>query len=79
MDILSNIPTDLWARIRAELLANGWSNTYEYQGMDAGIDHSEMHLKRANQLLKLVWDPWNEGEITGPPEVLAKLRATYGL
>jgi hypothetical protein len=74
VDKWSDIPTTHLGKLRHQLLQMGWQISYEYQGMDAGIDYSETHFVQEGVTLQLKWDPWDEGVLSGPANTLAPLK-----
>ncbi len=57
------IETGLWNRIINLLIENKWEVTYEYDGMDAGIDFNSVTLKKEDEEIMFEWTNWEEGEI----------------
>ena len=63
--VLSDIPTETFNQIIADLCTEGWTKSAEYAGMDAWIDYGMVVLKRGRDFLKFEWDNWSEGSIEG--------------
>jgi hypothetical protein len=78
---IANVETELWHRVIEELEAAGFTVTYRYGGMDAGIDFSRYDLTRAagDEVIVFEWDNWAEGEIRAEPSRLEALRDKYQL
>lgn len=78
---IENIRTETWHRIIEELKASGFELTYEYDGMDAGIDYNRYDLlnRADNELIIFEWDNWLEGEIKALPARLEALSEKYQL
>ena len=58
-----NIETSLWNKVIDLLIQDNWVLSYQYDGMDAGIDYNAYTLKRGNEEIKFEWTNWFEGEI----------------
>jgi hypothetical protein len=78
---IENIETETWNRMIEDLEAEGFRETYRYEGFDAGIDYNRFDLKSPldDECLVFEWDNWTEGEIRGEPARLEALRAKYRL
>ena len=78
---IGDINTETWHRIMEDLKASGFRETYQYGGMDAGIDYSRYDLlnEADGELIVFEWDNWSEGEIKAAPSRLEALREKYGL
>lgn len=77
--LLSDIPTDAFNRIIAELRADGWKKIKEYDGFDAWIDYGFVVLQKQGVRLTFEWDNWIEGSLEGPETQLQELKAKYAL
>ena len=60
--LLSDIPTDAFNRIIAELRAAGWKQVKEYNGVGAWIDYGLVLLQKQGVRLSFEWDNWCEAE-----------------
>lgn len=67
------IETSLWNQIIEKLLAGGWEMTYQYDGIDAGIDYNCYTLEKAGERLTFEWTNWDEGEIQCSPARLKEI------
>ena len=53
-----------------------WIKTYEYENFDSWIDYGEERFEKiANPTITLlfIWTNWEEGEITGPQDIVEQL------
>lgn len=73
MVIAKDIPTDLWHKIIDGLMAHHWKITYQYDGIDAGIDYDCIRFTHGSEEIVLEWTNWEEGEITCTPERLKEI------
>jgi len=76
---ITDIPTDLYTKIIADLRLEEWKPVFQYAGFDAGIDYDETILKKRGVKLDLVWVLYLDGSIQGPDALLETLRGNYGL
>jgi len=76
---ITDIPTEVFNRILAELIDQGWKKTVEYAGMDAWIDYGKVVLRYKGQSLVLEWDNWAEGSIEGPEDQIQGIKEQYAL
>jgi hypothetical protein len=78
---IEHVETGTWHRVIDDLEAAGFTVTYQYGGMDAGIDYSRFDLTSPDggELLVFEWDNWAEGEIRAALSRLEVLRAKYRL
>lgn len=78
---IENVKTENWNRIIGDLKAEGFEETFRYEGMDAGIDYNRYELKHGadGEVIVFEWDNWSEGEIVAAPSRLEALREKYGL
>lgn len=76
---ISHIPTDAFNAIIEALVADGWTITEEYDGMDAWIDYGLVVLEKNGTGLRLEWDNWSEGSCEGPEEAVREIREAHGL
>jgi hypothetical protein len=70
---IADIPTERFNALRAQLLAEGWAQTYEYTGFDAWIDYGCLKLRKGRDKLKLEWDNWTEGSVEGRHDIVAAI------
>lgn len=77
--ILSDIPTDTFNQILADLCADGWKILREYDGIDAWIDYGNIELGKDELRLTFEWDNWFEGIIDGPDAFVEEIKQRYGL
>ncbi|HEY0737303.1 MAG TPA: hypothetical protein VGD69_20460 [Herpetosiphonaceae bacterium] len=75
------IQTATWHRIIDDLKAAGFTEIYQYAGMDAGIDYQRYDLMHQadGELIIFEWDNWMEGSIQAAPPRLEALREHYQL
>lgn len=73
MVLAKNIETSRWNSALEKLLANGWQMTYQYDGIDAGIDYNCYTIERAGEKITFEWTNWEEGEILCTPAVLKEI------
>lgn len=76
---INDIPSERLAEIGAQLKAEGWKKTYEYDRFDAWIDHGCVKLKKDGVKLKIEWDPYLEGSIEGPKAVICEMADRFEL
>ena len=78
---IENVETETWHRIIEDLKASGFEVTYQYEGMDVGIDYNRCDLtnRADDELIIFEWDNWAEGEIKAAPSRLEALREKYRL
>jgi len=78
---IENVKTETWRQIIDDLLASGFNEIYQYDGMDAGIDYNRYDLihEDENELIVFEWDNWTEGEIKAMPYRLEAIRKKYQL
>lgn len=78
---IENIKTETWRKIIDDLKALKFKETYQYDGMDAGIDYNRYDLlsQAGDELIIFEWDNWMEGEIKAAPSRLEALREKYQL
>ena len=77
--LISDIPTDTFNRIIADLRSDGWKTISEYDGIDAWIDYGAILLKQDSTELFFEWNNWWEGSIQGPDILLEELQEKYEL
>ena len=77
--LIENIPTDLFNRIVDDLRTDGWTVTYQYDNMDAGVDYNLIRLMRNGVELKFEWTNWDEGSVDGADDEVRSLALRYGL
>jgi hypothetical protein len=70
---IKDIPTERLKALQAQLLSEGWAQTYEYAGLDAWIDYGCLKLQRGRDKLKLEWDNWTEGSVEGRHDLVAAI------
>jgi hypothetical protein len=70
---IKDIPTERFNALRAQLLSEGWAQTYEYTGIDAWIDYGCLKLRKGRDKLKLEWDNWTEGSVEGRQDLVAAI------
>jgi hypothetical protein len=70
---IMDIPTERFNALRAQLLSEGWAQTYEYTGIDAWIDYGCLKLRKGRDKLKLEWDNWTEGSVEGRHDLVAAI------
>lgn len=75
MILAKDIETSLWNRAIETLLGTGWEMTYQYDGMDAGIDYNSYTLEKAGEKITFEWTNWDEGEIRCTEAVLREIEA----
>lgn len=71
---ITDIKTETFNKLIADLCAEGWTKIREYDAFDAWIDYGMIILRRDKQRLKCTWTNWDEGKIEGAPEVITELR-----
>lgn len=78
---IENIKTETWHKIIDDLLASGFIETYQYDGIDAGIDYNRCDLtnQAGDELIIFEWDNWMEGEIKATRSRLEVIRERYQL
>jgi hypothetical protein len=78
---IEHIKTETWHRIIKDLKAAGFKETYQYDGIDAGIDYNRYDLTNQadNEQIVFEWDNWMEGEIKAIPSRLEALCEKYQL
>lgn len=78
---IEGVKTETWHRIMQDLKMLGFIETYQYMGMDAGIDYQRYDLLNhtSGELIVFEWDNWLEGEIKAAPARLYALREQYQL
>jgi len=76
---IKDIPTERFNALRAQLLSEGWMQTYEYAGFDAWIDYGCLKLRNGRHKLKLEWDNWTEGSVEGQRDLLVPIAEKIGL
>ncbi|MBX2915589.1 MAG: hypothetical protein KF856_10010 [Cyclobacteriaceae bacterium] len=79
MQKASDIKTELWNTIIADLQKTGWAITSKYNGFDAGIDYDALTLAKDDWKIEFVWDNWSEGEIICSDEISVLLQNNYSL
>jgi hypothetical protein len=79
MKVASDIKTELWNTVIADLQQEGWKITSKYDGFDAGIDYDALTLKKDELKIDFVWDNWSEGEIICEPAISEILQRKYAL
>jgi hypothetical protein len=70
---IKDIPTESFNALRGQLLSEGWTQIYEYTGMDAWIDYGCLKLRKGRDKLKLEWDNWTEGSVEGRKDLIAAI------
>lgn len=78
---IEHIKTETWHQIMDDLKALGCIETYQYTGMDAGIDYQRYDLQNPidGEQIIFEWDNWLEGEIKAGIDRLDALREQYQL
>ena len=76
---ISDIPTDTFNQIIADLRSEGWETVSEYDGFDAWIDYGNIVLCKDSTRLVFEWDNWFEGVIEGSDNLLQELQLKYKL
>jgi hypothetical protein len=76
---IKDIPTERFNALRAQLLSDGWTQTYEYTGFDAWIDYGCLKLRKGKDRLKLEWDNWTEGSVEGRQDRVVAIAAAIQL
>ena len=78
---IENIKTEIRHKIIDDLKALKFKETYQYDGMDASIDHNRCDLmsQAGDELIIFEWDNWMEGEIKATPSRFEALREKYQL
>ncbi|MBV9789193.1 MAG: hypothetical protein JOZ51_13510 [Chloroflexi bacterium] len=78
---IEHIKTETWHQIMDHLQTLGFIETYQYTGMDAGIDYQRYDLQNPvdGELIIFEWDNWLEGEIKAGIDRLDVLREQYQL
>jgi hypothetical protein len=71
---LTDIKTETFNKLIADLRVEGWVKALEYDNIDAWIDYGMIILRRDKQRLKCTWTNWEEGTIEGSPELVDELR-----
>lgn len=74
-----DIPDATFLGIVAALEADGWKVYSRYGGIDAGIDHDCIRLRRHGIKLKCEWDRWDEWSMEGPISSIQQLADRFGL
>jgi hypothetical protein len=81
MIVAIDIETPVWNKIINSLVQDGWTVTYRYDGIDAGIDFDFAILKNRDEEILFGWDNWLEGEIKCTEQRLTeiehKLKITF--
>ena len=77
--LITDIPTETFNQILADLCADGWRVVSEYNGFDAWIDYGSVVLRRDGETLTFEWTNWFEGEVYGPDALILKLQEKYDL
>lgn len=78
MVIAKNIETAVWNKAITLLIQNQWKVTYQYDGMDAGIDYNSLTLKKETEEINFEWTNWYEGEIRCTPDRLKEIEKLLG-
>ncbi|MEP0174777.1 MAG: hypothetical protein ABJD02_12445 [Paraglaciecola sp.] len=77
--IIQEVETKLFNSIISDYIAKGWDKQYEYDGVDAWIDHGKVKLAKGSRKLTFEWDNWMEGEIYGKKDEIYIIAARYKL
>lgn len=78
MVLAKYIETALWNRAIELLIGENWVVTYQYDGIDAGIDYNSITLNKEDEEIKFEWTNWDEGEIRCTPERLKEIENLLG-
>jgi hypothetical protein len=73
------IPDATFLDIVSALEADGWEVYSRYWGMDAGIDHDCVRLRRHGVKLKCEWDRCDDWRMEGPKATIQQLAERFGL
>ena len=74
---IEGIDTDVFNRILAQYMSDGWLKTYEYDGFDAWIDYGSVILEKDGEEIYFEWDNWMEGEVSGSKSEIERISSGY--
>ena len=77
--VIQEVETKLFNTIIADYIAEDWDKQYEYDGVDAWIDHGKVKLTNGSRKLIFEWDNWMEGEIYGKKDEIFVIAERYKL
>lgn len=78
MVLAKDIETSLWNKAIQLMVGDNWTVTYQYDGIDAGIDYNSYTLKKGAEEITFEWTNWYEGEIRCTSDRLKEIEKLLG-
>jgi len=77
MQTATDIETELWNRLIAQHINDGWKLTYKYDNFDAGIDFDFIILENKGEEILFGWDNWFEGEFQCSEQRMIQIEKSF--